>query len=153
MRDNNIYLRFCKELLVKQGIDENMCSDEDIFNIIIQIFDVLDEKYEIIDGLLDDILNAIENKDIGELIDILRELIDELVYLLNNDDCIMEELDQSLRTIAWIYNIKVDDDLESLLEELSQYEIFMERIRRRFEVIRDVLRAKREQMEDGLKGF
>ncbi|MEM1692145.1 MAG: hypothetical protein QXK45_05680 [Thermofilaceae archaeon] len=130
-----------------------MCNDEDIFNIIIQIFDVLDEKYKIIDGLLDDILNAIENKDIGELIDILRELIDELVYLLNNDGCIMEELDQSLRTIAWIYNIKVDDDLESLLEELSQYEIFMERIRRRFEVIRDVLRAKREQMENGLKGF
>lgn len=154
MRDKMVLKRFCKEFSVKEGIDGSVCDDEEIFEIIARIFDVLDEKYQVLDELLDEVLMAVEERDVGELTDILASLLDEIIGLIGNGGGdVSEELSSALKTVLGIYGVEAGDELDYLINELAFYEVFLERIKRRLEAIRDVLTSRREQLGEGLRGF
>lgn len=138
--------RFCAEFLSKQGMDPSLCGEKEIFDVVIRFYDAISEKYELLDELLDRVLVALEDGDIGMLSQSLSELLGELVAMIDRrDEDTAEELSCVLRILGDLLGVELPGEIDDVVELVTEYEVFLEQVKQRLIAVADVLRSIAEQ--------
>ncbi|MEM4530907.1 MAG: hypothetical protein QXY39_03480 [Thermofilaceae archaeon] len=138
--------RFCKELLSKQGIDPSLCGEKEVFDIVIRLYRAVNEKYKLLNELLDRVAESIEDGDIGMLSQSLAELLDELIAMIDRrDEDTAEELSCVLMILGDVLGVETPQEIEEVAELIAGYEVFLEQVKQRLIAIADLLRSIAEQ--------